>query len=371
MGWLHKRGWFYKYPEQGGAGGMNTAIDAITAVLRRASNVSLPEVYRAQLNDWGQYLAINRGLSSCTMENYLHGVAGWMRYLVGRSVDVAAATPRDVIEWQRVSFVDRNEVGATRALNLSAVRQFYEWCEQNGAINNPARVVKGPKKTKRMPKKFTSQQLSAIFRSINRKKPIGIRDFTILVFFYGTGARLNEVAMLRLGQISLHKNSGAVTLHGKGGKQRHIPFPKEVAIALHEWLIERGKIATHGEDALFLGMASHNKGRRLKRAGIIAVMARAMRRAGIDKNPDDPTGVHRLRSSYATSLYDNGKDLLTIQNRLGHERPETTQLYIAISDRQLRQGLPDGVISKLLEEVEYVPRYIRKKARFRQEKHHQ
>lgn len=366
MGWFYKRGWFYKFALQGGAGGMNTAIETISAVLSRPNNATLPYAWISALNDWGQYLAINRGLSLCTLENYLHGMARWMRYLVACGLDLSTAESRHVVEWQRSSFLEHHEVSATRALNLTAVRQFYEWRELSGAAGNPARVVRGPKKVRRMPQKFTDQQLTALFKTPDRTRAMGVRDFAMLLFFYNTGARLMEVAALSANQVVLRKNTAWVKFMGKGRKERIVPFEGPAVDALQEWIVERDKYANQGEDAMFIGLTTRNKGARLKREGVITVMTRALKRAQIKKYQDDPIGLHRIRSSYATALYDSGKDLITIQHLLGHERPDTTQLYLAISDRQLQQKLPGTKTSELLQEAPNVPGYIKQKTKHRQ-----
>lgn len=344
---------------------MTTVQQAITAVLSRPVCARLPEVFRDMLRRWAEFLAINRGLSANTVENYLHGAGLWITYLLDRDIAVEDATASDVNEWQRLMYVEGEAVSRTRALNLSAVRQFYAWREDEGMKGNPARNIKGPRKPRRLPRKFTDSQLQQIFAVHDRATPMGRRDFALLLFFYNTGARLSEVVDLKLYQLVLKQNTGAVKFFGKGAKERIVPFEGPVVGAMQEWLADRATLAHPDVDAVFIGLNSRSKGQPLGRGGIECVLIRALKRAKITKHRDDPFGIHRMRSTFATALYDVGKDNKTVQYLLGHEKSETTDIYIAISERQLQSRLPASKTEALLGMTKKVPAYVQEKIRFR------
>jgi len=340
---------------------MSKLVDIINLVLARPAHTSLTKSDKATLSDWGEYLAINGGLALKTVENYLHAVAGWIGWLYENDLSLSSARPLNVNAWQRSSFIEANKVSATRTLELTAVRQFYRWRELNEIYGNPAINVRGPKKVKRMPRKLSDKQLRGLFSAPDRTKPIGRRDFAILLFFYNTGARRMDVAGLKMHSLVLRSKTGFVKFISKGGKERIVPFEGPVVSALEEWLVDRHEIAEPDEDNVFVGLNNAHKGGGLADSGVGGVLTRMLKKAGIVKHKDDPFGVHRLRSSYATAVYDDGKDIKTVQYLLGHEKVETTEQYIAISDRQMQQKLPGSRTEELLEGKKNVPGYIQRK----------
>lgn len=344
---------------------MTTPIEAITSVLSGPACHALPEDWKALLHSWGEYLAINEGHSPRTVENYLRGAGRWMVYLRGQEIDLGQAQSSDVQAWQRAMYTEQGTVSATRSLNLTAVRRFYSWRENSGEPGNPAKNIRGPRKPERKPKKFTDEQLRAIFMSCNREKAMGRRDFALLLLIFNTGMRLSEVVGLKLHNLVLKVNVGVVRVFGKGARERILSFEGPAVEALRVWIADRAQIAGQEVETVFVGLSGKEKGQPLGRSGIEGVLNRALKNANIKKIASDPCGVHRLRSNFATALYDAGKDIKTIQHLLGHKRIETTELYIAISDRQLQQRLPADKTMELIGSERHVPRYVEAKTRNR------
>lgn len=364
-------------PPRGGAGGMNSAAntmrerfnaasDPASQALSRCDRLGLPVEWVDTLYDWVGQLRLVQNLSVNTAANYVRWVREWMVFLREQDLTLEGATPDTVISWQR-ELALKHRVGAnTSALALSAIRQFYGWREVKGLAGNPAANVKGPKKPRRQPRKFSADQLTRLFAGPNREKPIGVRDFALLLFFYATGARREELAGLTLHQLVLKRKTGAVRFHGKGNKERTLTFEGAVVDAMWHWLSEREKVALPGVDTVFVGLGGRSKGRPIAPNGINALMNRLCKRAKIQKQPDDPFGVHRLRSSFATDLYDQGKDIRTIQLLLGHDDINTTMMYIAITDRHMRERMPSARLDQLLGNEKKVPGYVEQKLRQRQ-----
>lgn len=342
---------------------MNNEAQTITRVLRRERQQILPVGWIEELQRFGDYMAAVRGLTASSIEVYLHNVAGWMRYLFAAGLAPADAEPYQIIEWQKDLFTSHNMSAPARAKALTTVRQYYAWRELSGKPGNPAANVVGPKKPRRMPQKFTDDHLRAIFNAPDKTKPIGLRDLAILLFFFATGARRMEVANLCTAQLILKTNTGAVRFFGKGKKERIVSFEGPVVDELNAWMLTRSKLDAQ-DDAVFVSLSNKSKGKPLGKSGINDVLDRAMRQGGIKKTPDDPFGVHRLRSTFATAMYDAGVDIVAIQHLLGHEQVETTMFYIVISERQLKQRLPARVTQQLLE-GNHVPRYVREKTKNR------
>ena len=342
------------------------AHDPASQALSRCERAGLPREWVDLLYDWAGYLRLSQNLSTNTAANYVRWTRRWMEYLRGIDVGLEGAKPDNVMTWQRDLALKHRVTANTSALALSAIRQFYGWRELKGVTGNPATNVKGPKKPRRQPRKFGADQLTRLFAVSNLKKPIGVRDFALLLFFYATGARREELAGLNLQQLVLKRKTGAVRFHGKGNKERTLTFEGAVVDAMWHWLSVRESVANPGIDAVFVGMGGRNKGRPIAPNGINALMNRLCKKAGIKKHPDDPFGVHRLRSSFATDLYDQGKDIRTIQLLLGHDDINTTMLYIAITDRHMRERMPAARMNELLGKSPKVPGYVEQKLKQRQ-----
>ena len=344
---------------------MSAAVDyAVLAyqAVKRAKTKGLPSEWCDQLYEWVDWMLINRGLSGNTAANYVQAVTSWMEYLQSVDGDIGNASAVMVNGWQRAEYVERHNGAASRSLSLCALRQFYDWRDMNGMPGNPAKLIKQPRVPKRLPQKFTRDQLRAILGAPDREKAIGVRDFAILLLFLNTGARRSDVVSLDINHMVPRSKSGVVKFTGKGNKERMVPFEGPVVDSLHAWLLMREQFVVPGELALFVGLR-RNKGQALGRCGLGDVLNRALKTAGIKKLPGDPYGLHRIRSSYATALYDAGKRIEEIQYLLGHDDINTTRQYIAISERQLQQRLPASFTEDLLGDKKHdtLPAYARGK----------
>lgn len=337
--------------------------DGMPAVLRRLERHKLPKALEAALVEWIVHLRVSRALSVRTAENYMNAVALyalWLRKARDKAID--AAEPADVEAWMQYLFAQAGQKARTRGLKLTAIRRFYSWRLSMGKGRiNPAADIQGPKRGKPLPKKYTEAQLRALFASCDRDKPIGIRDYSILMMFYATGARRDELEKLGLSQLVLREKGGEARFHGKGAKERVVRFGQSCSDAIKAWLYERDRMAAiHDEDAVWLGLAGHSIGKRFKRFGLYSVVARAIKRAGL--RIDGRTGVHRLRVTFATDLFDSGAaDLEAIQMLLGHESIETTRGYLAISERRQKARMPESQIRKITGDTGKVPLWLQHK----------
>lgn len=336
--------------------------DGMQSVLRRMERHQLPAALADELVEWIVHLRVSRALSVRTAENYMNAVALFAVWLREAGMDVYAAEPATVESWMQHLFAREGKRARTRGLSLTALRRFYSWriTTGRGAVN-PAEHIQGPKREKPLPKKYTEGQLRVLFASCDREKPIGIRDFSILMMFYATGARREELEKLSLSQLVLGEKSGHVRFHGKGAKEREVRFGKSCCDAVKAWLYERDRMPSiYDEDAVWLGMSGRNIGRRFRRFGLYSVVTRAIKRTGL--RIDGRTGVHRLRVTFATDLFDSGDaDLKTIQKLLGHEKMETTDGYLDISERRQQARMPEDRIKKITGDGVPLPLWARHK----------
>jgi site-specific recombinase XerD len=316
----------------------------LAQVVRRIQRRQINDAEYFDLVTWGVDLRIVRGLSPNTVSNYLADVAEFLEWLGAEGVPIEAVDIPLATRWQRGLYLDRGEAARTRDGKLVAVRQLLAWREAQGRGQNPLRAMKGPKRAKPLPRKYSTSQLKALLRSCDLDTPMGRRDYTILLFFYATGARRQEVADLTLDQLELRQRTGRVRFRGKGCKERTVPFEGGIVPVLREWLLERDGLHLVDQDAVFVGFTGQAHGCRLGLSGLNALMSRAATAAGIR----EAKGLHRLRVTFATDLYDSGQDLETIRILMGHETIETTRQYIAISERQMQARLPASRLSEII-----------------------
>ena len=236
-------------------------------------------------------------------------------------------------------FHGRNMKNSSRASKLSAIKSFFAFLLYDGAISSnedPAARIPSPKVTKVMPQKFSTAQLSAIFAAPDLIKPEGIRDIAILKTLYGIGPRVSEIKNVTLDDIRHAGNDLLIYIHGKGAKERVVRLRSRAADAVRQWLVIRDKFAAPGERALFVSFRPPRPGTKMSEVSFNAILKKYAAAVGIK---DERVFVHKLRSTFATDLYDSGEvGLIEISILMGHESIETTRDYIAISEKFLRKA---------------------------------
>lgn len=226
-----------------------------------------------------------------------------------------------------ISRSDGGASGKTLARDIAALRSFFRFLIlERVRSDNPADLIESPSREKKLPRVFSPEQVDAFLAAIPLDTPLGVRDRTLFELIYSCGLRASEAVALSLPDI--HFSSRTIIVHGKGGKERMVPFGGEAERWLKVWLEEsRSEIIGHRPtNAVFV----NNRGGRLSRKGIWLRFQEIEARSGI-------TGkVHTLRHSFATHLLAGGADLRTVQDLLGHADVATTQVYTHVEDEALQ-----------------------------------
>jgi tyrosine recombinase XerC len=214
---------------------------------------------------------------------------------------------------------------------LSALRSFYRYLHRNGIIpRNPAAHLVTPKVEQRLPQFVDAKAMAAVLDAGNVSTFSGARDRAILELLYGSGLRQAELIGLRCGDVDGRRMTVKVT--GKGDKQRIIPITRKAKLAIDAYLEARKGLLAQRQvhsDALFIT----EKAQALYPQLLYAIVRRQL--SGVaevrQKSP------HVLRHSFATHLLDNGADILTVKELLGHESLSTTQLYTHLTVDRLKK----------------------------------
>lgn len=233
---------------------------------------------------------------------------------------------------------DRNLDGigtAARARKLSSIKSFYKYLtvRTKQLSENPVADLEYPKLRKSLPKYLTLEQSAALLNAVDG--PNAARDYAILMLFLSCGIRRSELVGLNLTDVYEDR----IRVVGKGNKERIVYFGQACRKALDDYLIERNKIFLSDNRALF-GSRDHN---RISVTAVHRLVKKHMLAAGLDANS---LSAHKLRHTAATMMLSNGVDVRTVQEVLGHENLNTTQIYTHIESTELKIAAEANPISQ-------------------------
>lgn len=268
------------------------------------------------LEDFRNYLRIERGMSPNTVASYARDVQGLLEAYEGYlPADVGTAE----VEQYLSKRIEKGISKRSQARLLSALRSFFNWCIEEGDLkDNPCDRIDAPKLGKYLPAVLSVEEVDAIISSVDLKAPHGLRDRAILEVLYGCGLRVSECTGLLISHV--HLEEGYVDVVGKGDKQRIVPLGEMAAEAVGNYLSVRPEPAARAfEDVLFLSRS----GRPLSRVTVFNLVKERAMAVGIHKE----ISPHTFRHSFATHLIEGGADLRVVQEMLGHESILTTEIY--------------------------------------------
>ncbi|MFA5184655.1 MAG: tyrosine-type recombinase/integrase [Patescibacteria group bacterium] len=296
------------------------------------------------LIDYLDFCEVEKGLSSKTQENYtrfLRKFFGWLRDTGQESLKPASLTPEHI--WQYKVYLSRHSDPKTKKTlkkttqnyYLIALRSLLEFfVEKDIASLPPSKVKLAKDKADKEIKFLKLEQLSRLLTAPADKTIIGLRDRALLETLFSTGLRVAELAALNRDQLRIKDDTADIetAIIGKGSKIRTVYFSNRAIKALRQYLGERKDL----DDALFInyrrGGAKSDKTRRLTVKSIEDIVKKYVKIAGL---PVMAT-PHTLRHSFATDLLNQGVDLRTVQEFLGHSNIATTQIYTHVTNKQLR-----------------------------------
>jgi integrase/recombinase XerD len=275
-----------------------------------------------------EYLAVEKGLSTNTIQSYERDIRKLVDALQARKVSLAR-----VSEDTLVRFIHGESQGGLSARSLarliSALRSFFRFLVLSGYLRKDATTqLTTPSTWLALPKFLTVGEAEALLQVPDEKKPRGLRDRAMLEVLYGSGLRVSELATLKTAEINL--DDGFLVCRGKGGKERIVPLGRSSCLAIRRYLAEvRPLVDPDGREELFLS----RRGRPFTRQGVWKLLRQHAVKAGLSAK----ISPHVLRHSFATHLLERGADLRSVQLMLGHSQITTTQIYTHVSREQLRR----------------------------------
>lgn len=277
-----------------------------------------------------EYLTVELGLSANTRQAYERDLRLFCKTLGFKNSDALVNVSREQITGYMTQLKEKGLAAATIARKLAAIKAFYRFMTAEGYMDaNPAEVVEAGTKGIKLPRVLSEDEVVRLLNQPNITTAEGFRDRTMLEVLYATGMRVSELINLTLERVDL--NMKYIIAFGKGSKERIVPLGSVAAEFLQHYLEKvRPKLTHAGRNTniVFLAFGGHE----LTRQRFWQIIRTYGRKANINK----ALTPHILRHSFATHLLDNGADLRSVQELLGHSDISTTQIYTHLTNKRLR-----------------------------------
>ncbi len=310
-----------------------------------------PQIVR----DFLTYHETIQGHSQKTVDEYFLDLRTFLRFmklekgLVSRSTPldevsitdvgpelISSITVTDVYTFMNYLSREKNLGASTRARKIATIRSFYKYLTNKARIlaENPMQNLDSPRTKKSLPRYLTLDQSIQLLKGLD--EPNRARDFCILMLFLNCGLRISELAGLNLTDV----RGDQLRVLGKGNKERVVFLNEACLEAVSDWLKERENSICLDKNALFLS----RKHTRLATDGIHYMVKQRLKKAGLDASL---YSSHKLRHTAATLMLQNGVDVRTLQEVLGHEHLNTTQIYTHVDNENLRTAAQANPLSQI------------------------
>lgn len=285
----------------------------------------------ALIQDFEAYLSLERGMSGNTCEAYVSDVCHLLEYLEDEGINPTETTEKDLHNFI-CTLRDMGIGPRSQARILSGIRSYYKFLKLTGVIeNNPTDLLETPRLGRHLPEVLSTAEIDMMIEQIPADKEESLRNHAIIETLYGSGLRVSELTDARISRLSF--DDGCMIVEGKGSKQRIVPISPVAIDLIKEYLPLRARlnIKSDSQDILFL----NRRGGKMSRVMVFYIIRDLAAAAGILKT----VSPHTLRHSFATHLLEGGASLRVIQELLGHESLETTEIYVHLDRSRLRREL--------------------------------
>ena len=275
------------------------------------------------------FLEKDKRLSLNTLQSYRRDIEQYMSYLREINLNNITNTNKTTIIAYLLHLQKKGRATSTISRNLASIRSFYQYITKNKIVDkDPTLELESPKVEKKLPQILSTQEVELLLEQPKCTDLKGYRDKAMLELLYATGIRVTELISLDITDINLEM--GFIKCN-KGSRERMIPIGSIATKALQEYITKaRGFLIQNNEEkALFVNI----NGGRLTRQGFWKIIKQYKNQARINKD----ITPHTLRHSFAAHLLENGADLRSIQEMLGHSDISSTQIYAQIAKNKIKE----------------------------------
>ncbi len=289
------------------------------------------EVIFYEIQDFKFYLESEKNLSVNTIKAYISDLEQYALYLnkYCEIDDLNQIEEVHIVKY--LQNLKKNKISKTsQARKLIAIKEFHKYLKKEDITDiDVSKQVDSVKKDKKLPTVLSIEEVNRMIESIDTNDPTDIRNRALIEVLYGSGLRVSEACLLKVGD--LHINNKYISIVGKGNKERIVPIGESGIDALRKYISTARPtfMKTGFSDYVFLSYL----GKPLSRQSVF----KFIKKLALDNNIDKEISPHTLRHSFATHLLDNGVDLRYIQEMLGHEDISTTQIYTHTNRLKLKE----------------------------------
>lgn len=274
-----------------------------------------------------EYITFQRRYSIYTVINYTNDLDAFKDYLVSININHIKQVNYNTIRDYLVVLHEQKYAKKTISRHVSTLKSFFKYLLGEHVINNnPMTLITTPKLDKKLPQVIYYDDLEKLLSIPNGDKVCDLRDALILELLYSTGIRVSELVNIKVKDIN--KSEKQINIFGKGSKERIVIYGKICESKLEKYLKKRHELDKNSSEYLFL----NNRGGVLTTRGVRYIIDQIIKRGCLQFH----ISPHVLRHTFATHMLNEGADLKSVQELLGHENLSTTQIYTHVSNERLR-----------------------------------
>lgn len=277
-----------------------------------------------------QYLGVERHYSPQTQKAYREDLDEFVAFLTanGGFTDFTSVDRLDV-QTYLTDLADRDLARSSVARKLSSLRSFYRYLiRTQQATLDPFDAIETRKSHHHLPDFFYEEEITELFKAVDGDTPLDQRNRALLEVLYGTGMRVSECATLTTHQVDMDLE--LILVHGKGNKDRYVPFGKYAKRALKTYLGDGRRQLMGVKQHAVVFVNAH--GEPITSRGIEYILNQLIKKTSLTSQ----IHPHMLRHSFATHMLNHGADLRTVQELLGHASLSTTQIYTHMTTDHLK-----------------------------------
>lgn len=290
----------------------------------------MDENLQSQLDQFIRYVQLEKNFSLHTVREYTSDLEEFFAFLHAEGIQKITEVEYIHARLYVTKLYDEQKARTSISRKISSIRSFFRFLNREQNIDDaPFRSLYHPKKEERLPSFFYEEELQELFEKNEGDEPIQIRNMALLELLYATGMRVSECVSLELTDIDFHYN--IVRVMGKGRKERIIPFGQYAHDALIRYIEQVRPILMKKENhqKVFVNM----RGGELTTRGVRYILSEMIENASMHTK----IYPHMLRHTFATHLLNNGADMRTVQELLGHANLSSTQIYTHVTKEALRK----------------------------------
>lgn len=277
------------------------------------------------IDDFIKYLRVVKKDSNYTLINYRDDLLELYDFY-NDLINIDEVITREYLEYLYSRKLNRNSISR----KLSSIRSFYNYLLSEDIVKvNYFRDIANPKKSRVLPKYAKDNDLEIIFNSFDKDKILDQRNLLIIEMLYGTGVRVSELVNIKVRDIDKYNNS--IKILGKGSKERIVFYNLNVKRAMELYLSDARRKLLKNKESEYLFI--NKNGNKLSDRYVREIINKVVRKCSIDYN----ISPHTLRHTFATDMLNNGADLVSVKELLGHSSLNTTSIYTHVTNEQVKR----------------------------------